>query len=874
MDPYPAPSLTADALRKRRYRGETVMRVQSQFRNTGGSSSQVFNPKPLSAPITAPFSFETSKFSLRGPFQTPEQVAPRPTKRARVAPVTFLNATVDCTKDGRRITFKSDTTESISAESPSENTTLPAKTVEKGFRTRLGPSHPVKLSSKIYADVWIRILSFCEPKFLLEAKTIDKFRYGLLSEHSVIWKESRLNYYGPDMPDCPKNLTEQQYVELMAGRGCQNSRCAKGDTHKVHWNFRVRLCSGCLAQKIMRVEELSSRRQYFLPNTGYELNSANGLALWELLPLARLDGRDLHPLKIDEASNNWALGQGNPRRFRFLMSSYAKLESEYKQLDISGAGDEVIKAWADMKHEETMEVMTHAIKLESWCKQHILHKHTTEAQDLRQIRANYFEARALELSPPMEKRVLHKMADFQKALKIRAQPTERSWDALRRKIEPYRSHAEQVLEFELLMESFLDPLPQVKLFKELHERRHRRKGSQRTYQPEQEYVLRLGRAEFDRCIKNHVADEDLLLLCLKNVFDTYSTLNHRPYGFNFDGTFGTYRLSLDDARMIVEDVIEKQIPRNSSRGRVVFPNLRCRGCRRTDYVRSFSFVQAFEHILEKHARHVGEGLEFYQFARPYPKTYNSWTSPDDDAIEFKFPWYTTFWPRTLPLVPRHCEPSKMEHWHPAVPTDFVQVKKPPNLSPFGGRRPCDTGNPDDAFAKNLIYASEKLYGLALDGPCQLKIALKFALDLYAKKHASEPPVSNIITCLDLLRTVNPRIDLRFGCGICGTEDKVYRSLRQTKYRKAVEQLEKHWTRRHHGGSISWTKGMIQLPTESEVWLQIVSSDKKLRTEQAALMQREMTRHKDIKKRAHAKANAILQQRAAQEVFDELFPQQQ
>ncbi len=41
---------------------------------------------------------------------------------------------------------------------------------------------------------------------------------------------------------------------------------------------------------VLQVEELSSRRQYLLPNTGYELNRGDGLALWELLPLARLDG--------------------------------------------------------------------------------------------------------------------------------------------------------------------------------------------------------------------------------------------------------------------------------------------------------------------------------------------------------------------------------------------------------------------------------------------------------------------------------------------------------------------------------------------------------------------------------------------------------
>jgi hypothetical protein len=252
MDPPQSPSCSGQVLGKRKHAGQVVMRVQSEFRNSA-SSSQIVTPRPSSAPATARISFETSTFRFQLPFSAPEAKAPRQTKRDPVARSTFLTATVDCTKKGPRITFESDPTKATSSEISSRNSKQPAKPVEKGNQHRLKPSHPVQTSGRLYGDVWIRILSFCEPRFLLEAKTIDKYRYHLLSEHSPIWKESRLNYYGSDMPECPKDLTEQQYVELLAGRGCQNSRCPRGDTHKVHWIFRVRLCSECTAQKTMRV---------------------------------------------------------------------------------------------------------------------------------------------------------------------------------------------------------------------------------------------------------------------------------------------------------------------------------------------------------------------------------------------------------------------------------------------------------------------------------------------------------------------------------------------------------------------------------------------------------------------------------------------
>lgn len=517
-------------------------------------------------------------------------------------------------------------------------------------------------------------------------------------------------------------------------------------------------------------------------------------------------------------------------------------------------------------------MMSEAIKLDAWCKENIYDKQTIGAQDLREARVDFFEARALELSPPMPRTILHKMADFNRVLKVRQQPTDRSWEVLKKKIEPYRSHAELVLEFERLMEGTI-PVRQQEhpVFKRLHEHRNGRKALQPTYRPEQQFVLQLGQAEFSKCTAEAVADEDLLLLCLKNVFDAYNNLTDVPIGLNFDGAIGPYRLSLDDTRMIVEDVMEKQIPCNSVRGRVVFQSLRCRGCRRNDHVKTYSFVEAFGHILRKHAREVGEGLEFYQFAQPYPMWLDEWSAHGEGRVNFQFPWYTAFWPRCLPLVPRHQVPSEMKAWHPAVPAEFIQFEEAPEISAFEGRRPCNTTDPDDAFALNLVYAAAKLYGLEIDGPCQMKIALRFALDRCMRANAPEPSISKFASCLDGIRAVNAKIDLKFGCGLCVIEEKVHRSSRLSKYRKSVDALEKHWATKHQGGPISWTEGMMQLPSESEVWQQIVSSDTKLRAEQEALRAREANRHNDIRKRANAKAGIVLQQLAAEDVFDELFP---
>lgn len=234
-------------LGKRKYGGHAVMRVANQSRNAGGSSSQVFHQKPL----TTQFSIETPQVSSYVPPPPSNQNTPRSVKRARLGDHTFVMNTVATMKNGERPTLKRATTQSSFSDTSSINSDQQTKKEAKP--TRLRPSRPVRLADKIYPDVWIRILSFCDPKFLLEARTFNKHYCGLLSKYNMIWTDSRLNHYGSDMPACPKGLTEKQYAELLVSRGCQNSKCSKKETQKVHWIFRLRLCTECLAENTLRV---------------------------------------------------------------------------------------------------------------------------------------------------------------------------------------------------------------------------------------------------------------------------------------------------------------------------------------------------------------------------------------------------------------------------------------------------------------------------------------------------------------------------------------------------------------------------------------------------------------------------------------------
>lgn len=594
------------------------------------------------------------------------------------------------------------------------------------------------------------------------------------------------------------------------------------------------------------------------------------------MALTSYSRRYMRPRSVDMSTNAWASAH-SLRQYVFLKSAYLCLESEHLTFLQSQPSPAQLATWTDTIHTKTMEFMVEVDHLESW---HKLQK--LSDANVHNTRERFFIARAAELSPPLKRGVLWRMAAFRRILKVQTPPTERSWKTLKAKILPYRLHAELVEKFDLdMMKASSDRFSQsilpfstpdtIKLYRQLHEYRSGQKTGRRALKPEQEFVLELGRREFTRCLDNKVADADLVLLCLKNVFDTYCSLQEVPEGMNYDGKFGPYRLSLDDARMIVAEVMEKQIPRNSPRGGTVFQNLRCRGCRRTDFTRNWSFVDGFEHILHMHATVVGQGLEFWQFAVPYAQDLEQrFAERDYGAASTGFPWYAVPWPRCLPLVPGHQDPWTLDSWHPAISTPFVEQPPAATISAFENRKPHATELAENDFVGNLLHAAKTLNRIWLEGPCQMKIALKYAVDLYSQAEASEPLLSTFADCLDSFHDANPGIELRFRCGVCVGESSVYRTARQVKYKISLEGLLAHWEEKHADGGSLWSQSLMQLPSAAEVRQQIHDADQKLQQDREATRERTEQLPGNIRKRPKLKASLVMNARSAGEVFDQLF----
>ncbi|KAI1613683.1 hypothetical protein EDD36DRAFT_434291 [Exophiala viscosa] len=884
------PGPRANAPDKPKYGSGPLMRVQKQFRNAQGSSYQVITPQSLhqrkivfrtdnlSAPDRSVPSSNVSTPPL--PDNTRHHQAP-PTPALEHA---FVINTAANMRHGRQAGREPP---QLSRQS-TEEMLLPRQSKRKAL---FKPSRPLQNSDQINSDIWQTILGYCEPQLLLEAKTINSGFYRLLSDRSGIWRQSRQIHLGSDMPDPPRGLTEQQYVDLLVGRGCQSRNCHRERIARVCWEFRVRLCSDCFRSKVMRADDLNPHRHHELPhdiNEGMlnrdEIRPADSM-LWDLLPQAISDGRRyVHPRAVNRTTNTWA-GWSGVRSYVFLRSAYAQLESEYLELQRSNGtltavvasdgtrsdGGPLIEQWIRNKHSSNMAIMADADTIDKWRKrqQFALSDHLN-----RLDRHDFFAERAENLSPPIDYRMLDYMAAFRRALKVDTPPTERSWTVLKKKILPYRSQAQQVDDFNILMMQNPGAAGAlVERFVLLREHRSDWKRFSGAYQPEQNFVLELGEKEFARCLAAGVADEDLLLLCLKNVFDEYAQLTTRPTGLNFDGTTGLYCLSLDDARMIVHLIMEKHIASDSQRGSVVFRKLKCRGCTRTDFTKTWSFEGAFEHMLITHAQLVGEGLEFWQFAVPFPHSGAYWTlrrrRGEDDNGD-RFPWYTVPWPRCLPLVPFHQDVCKMDNWHPAVSEPFVRKESPPSISAFEGRRARQGPRSRADFPENLAFAVKTLTSSRLDGLCQMKIALRYALDLYMRIDEGEPPMSMLFLGFELIHHANANFDLRFKCGSCVAEGTVDPSAKQVKYRIPYEALITHWEQRHIEDEISWTESLMHLPSDSEVLVLMTEADKKLQAEKDAARAREEKLAENVRKRPRLKGQVVIQARLARDAFEELF----
>ena len=136
-------------------------------------------------------------------------------------------------------------------------TKRPRKYQPRKAPTRLRKDRP--LQTQISHDIWENILIFCPLDKLLKLRGLCKTFYSTLSSDRV-WKQARLNQFGPTLPDPPEGMTEMEYADLLVAVGCHSSGCSEKCTRRTYWAFRRRWCERCCVVNLTKVRKLN----YFL----------------------------------------------------------------------------------------------------------------------------------------------------------------------------------------------------------------------------------------------------------------------------------------------------------------------------------------------------------------------------------------------------------------------------------------------------------------------------------------------------------------------------------------------------------------------------------------------------------------------------------
>ncbi|RMZ78201.1 hypothetical protein DV738_g4045, partial [Chaetothyriales sp. CBS 135597] len=722
---------------------------------------------------------------------------------------------------------------------------------------------PLRNSDEIHSDIWKGILPYCEPRFLLEAKVINRLMYVILSDMSSIWRRSRQAHI-PEAPPCPSSLTEQQYVHLLVGRGCQIPQCSKRKVTAVAWPFLGRLCLDCLREKTINVDDLPPERQHMVGD--------NLLIL--ALPMGRsVSGRHIKsPVLNDDGSYL------QRQKLVALKSDWESLEETYLELSRDKEDDTALRQWFEAKMTETKRHMLEVTLVETATdnpplRSGVLQEGIAKSEARRQL----FIQEAAKLTPPMTESALNCMSAFHRALATGNTPSMRAWELLLPKLLPYRDLAERLVDLIAvpeLMWTFSNDEP----YKELVRRRKRwTERSESQLYPEQEFVINLGREQFERCQAAGVADCDLLLLTLKNVFERYEQLkrsNSTPIGLNYNCEQAAYVLSFDDALMIIQKVMTPIISPYSGRAKAVYRSLKCIACVKNGFSRDYDFHKGMEHIYKHHSAKVGEGEEYWRYRQKFIQ--HDWNSGHPWS---HFPWYSTAWSRCLPLVPAHRTAASLPDWHPDNDWPFVPVNRREAKSAFEGRQAADHPLAQAGYLAALTHGVRTLRGINLSPRAVVKIAFRYA-DLVCRKHSIAPcSLDEFIAAIPDLQEANPSLDFKFMCGICMSDAVNSCGGVHIKYPISMKMLKDHWKIKHAWHDPEWQR-LLYLPDDCELLDEMTAADEQLRAQKDDVTGSSSSPSpspsgsksaRASRKRPNPKANAILKAPFVLSVFDQLFP---
>ncbi|KAI9772401.1 MAG: hypothetical protein M1839_002480 [Geoglossum umbratile] len=562
-------------------------------------------------------------------------------------------------------------------DSSTTNTNKPRRVRQKaGAKLRRGR----KVATEVPLDVWHHILSFCPPKFLGKARLVSKDFHRAL-EYESAWKANRLNYYGADMPGPLLGMKEDQYVNLLEGRGCMG--CGNSKTRKCYWIFQKRWCLTCLEKNTIK-------------ESAAKVLLAAYPELLDCMPHGIIDSWGNYE-SAGFYERKWAR-RGHGRQRLYLNGLVPETLVELEKFIESKPSEEELGKWYENKKDQTEEAMKAIQKIEDW----VANFSRERIQDTRQFkakRAEYYQQCAGELDPPVTPELLTQIACYKRAISIPRPPTERSWRTLLPKIRQELAQA-QAQEENAEAERLRSQAYLLKMQRRLD-------GDT----PEQKLVDELADEVIEelRSSDPPVANEDFGILALRKIRCKYYAINRelRP-----DGEDGKYRLLLADAKWAWHEKISPAIPnlQNYSNEAKLF---KCPGCVGTRSRRLRNFERHFLHLRETHASHHEDFKSLRKVGLPEICTFH---------------WCDVEWPINLPMLAAHQESTG--RWDPDDESPYNPVSTSLLSSLFEDRIASTDGPPSEDVVGNIVYAARMFVDTSLDWKYVTLVAIYYAVVKY------------------------------------------------------------------------------------------------------------------------------------------------
>lgn len=735
--------------------------------------------------------------------------------------------------------------------------------VTKYGKNHTEPTLSVRKPLKIHVpiDAWQLILQRCDPAFLIKARLVCRDFHDILKRQAP-WREARNNYYGDEIPDPPQGISEFRYAVLLVGRGCQVKLCTRKDTRKVYWPFMLRMCEKCLEQGTQKpslsCEEARSYSQMH-QSLEYEVQKTIPTQLPGLLSAGRLkSNRWAGPRPLDADERNWR-NQHMSDNTLVLTDDYEALKRDFN--DKVTNDPDYFLFWARLKWGETRDRMCKVAELEQIDFGEIARPH-----DLSEQKMLLFCEKALKLDPPIDIKALQKFVAYHNALNTPNAASLRSWDMLRAKIDvpELRAQAEQLVQWEQTQAEWSSTTES-----ELYERvrKHRRPvelGSLDDYTPEQRVIVDIAYDELEDLL-DVVHDEDVLLMWFDRVRRAYESLDHKPNGLRGDGTEGTYSLMLDDALVILQDVLRPMLvecKEGMGQYKRILTSLRCMGCTRLNTATTYDFRGLMDHIRNTHAEYVSKDSNWHRMAVP--------AKPDRRGKSVA--WYRLPWFKTMPALPFHRKAYPGMIWNPDVETEYIQ---------HGGSKPSpitfdvlvagQTRIPTDDFTSDFCRAVRTLIDTRLPSIFVVKVALDYATRVRnASGKADSSSTKLTIAQLQNLETVcardTTRLEFKFQCKQCAKEIEESSDNRRPPKIRALSEFVSHCQQKHRTDLDTEVTEQIIFPSESDLMMTIENEDAKLEAEKSSHLKK-TARNSEL---VDPRAAALMATPSIRSCFDKLF----